>query len=115
MNSRDAVDEIYEDLTAAGYTGEQRPYDAFWGARYAIVNDPDGNSVGIMSPIDPGLKALRLPPDSPGPSYGSATRLTMQEPAGSRDARPLPRVKFGRSSPLLPRGRTFRATMCQAK
>ncbi len=27
--------------------------DAFWGARYAIVEDPDGNPVGIMSPADP--------------------------------------------------------------
>jgi uncharacterized glyoxalase superfamily protein PhnB len=32
---------------------QQPPYDAFWGARYAVVSDPDGNAVGIMSPIDP--------------------------------------------------------------
>ena len=32
---------------------QQEPYDAFWGARYAVVSDPDGNGVGIMSPIDP--------------------------------------------------------------
>lgn len=29
------------------------PYDAVWGPRYAVVEDPDGNAVGIMSPIDP--------------------------------------------------------------
>jgi hypothetical protein len=29
-----------------------RSYDAFWGARYAIVADPDGSDVGLMSPID---------------------------------------------------------------
>jgi len=51
--SREAVDEIYADLTGAGYWGHQPPYDAFWGARYAIVDDPDGNAVGLMSPIDP--------------------------------------------------------------
>jgi catechol 2,3-dioxygenase-like lactoylglutathione lyase family enzyme len=50
--SRAAVDALYADLTGAGYRGQQRPYDAFWGARYAIVEDPDGNSVGLMSPID---------------------------------------------------------------
>lgn len=50
---REQVDEIYADLTGAGYRGQQKPYDAFWGARYAIVEDPDGNAVGIMSPIDP--------------------------------------------------------------
>ena len=47
-----AVDETYADLTGAGYKGHQQPYDAFWGARYAIVEDPDGNGIGLMSPID---------------------------------------------------------------
>lgn len=50
---RDTVDAIYADLTGAGYVGQQPPYDAFWGARYAVVADPDGTSVGIMSAIDP--------------------------------------------------------------
>jgi len=53
LPSRDAVDERYTDLVEAGYAGRQPPYDAFWGARYAIVADPDGNDVGLMSPIDP--------------------------------------------------------------
>ncbi len=56
LPSREAVDERYAELTAAGYTGSQPPYDAFWGARYAIVQDPDGNDVGLMSPIDPNAK-----------------------------------------------------------
>lgn len=53
VDSRERVDALYADLTTAGYTGQQEPYDAFWGARYAIVEDPDGNAVGIMSPVDP--------------------------------------------------------------
>ncbi len=52
LSSRDAVDEAYRALTAAGYTGRQEPYDAFFGARYAVVRDPAGNDVGLMSPID---------------------------------------------------------------
>lgn len=40
VDSRDEVDRLYEDLTAAGYTGQQVPYDAFWGSRYAVVADP---------------------------------------------------------------------------
>jgi uncharacterized glyoxalase superfamily protein PhnB len=51
--TRDAVDETYARLTAAGHRGLQEPYDAFWGARYAIVEDPDGRQVGMMSPSDP--------------------------------------------------------------
>jgi catechol 2,3-dioxygenase-like lactoylglutathione lyase family enzyme len=57
LPSRAAVDERYADLTRGGYTGRQSPYDAFWGARYAIVADPDGNDVGLMSPIDPTRKS----------------------------------------------------------
>ena len=60
--SREAVDDIYADLTEAGYRGEQRPYDAFWGARYTIVQDPDGNPVGIMSPVDPARRSQMSPP-----------------------------------------------------
>ena len=52
LPTREAVDERYGELTAAGYAGRQPPFDAFWGARYAIVADPDGNDVGLMSPID---------------------------------------------------------------
>jgi catechol 2,3-dioxygenase-like lactoylglutathione lyase family enzyme len=53
VSSRERVDAIYSQLTAFGHVGEQPPYDAFWGSRYAIVQDPDGNPVGVMSPADP--------------------------------------------------------------
>jgi catechol 2,3-dioxygenase-like lactoylglutathione lyase family enzyme len=57
LPSRQAVDERYAELTAAGYSGRQPPYDTFWGARYAIVEDPDGNDVGLMSPQDPARRS----------------------------------------------------------
>ncbi len=50
LPSREAVDDTYADLTSAGYRGLQAPWDAFWGSRYAIVEDPDGIAVGLMSP-----------------------------------------------------------------
>lgn len=49
VSSRQAVDDTFKTLTEAGYSGLQEPYDAFWGSRYAIVEDPDGRDVGIMS------------------------------------------------------------------
>jgi catechol 2,3-dioxygenase-like lactoylglutathione lyase family enzyme len=55
--TRAAVDRIYDELTGAGYQGQMAPYDAFWGARFAIVEDPDGNAVGIMSLSDPAHRA----------------------------------------------------------
>jgi len=54
--TRKRVDEIYADLVGAGYQSQQQPYDAFWGARYAVVQDPDGNAVGLMGPIDDELR-----------------------------------------------------------
>ena len=65
--SRDDVDRLYADVVAAGHRGRQPPYDAFWGARYAVVEDPDGNGVGIMSPSDPGRRSM---PQVPGHSAG---------------------------------------------
>jgi catechol 2,3-dioxygenase-like lactoylglutathione lyase family enzyme len=55
--SRQAVDDAYARLTSAGHRGQQPPYDAFWGARYAVVEDPDGNAVGLMSPADDALRS----------------------------------------------------------
>jgi uncharacterized glyoxalase superfamily protein PhnB len=52
FDTRAAVDDTYAKLVAAGHAGRQRPYDAFWGARFAIVADPEGNDVGLMSPVD---------------------------------------------------------------
>lgn len=52
LPTREAVDETYLDLVTAGYRGHQQPYDAFWGGRYAIVDDPDGNGVGLMTAAD---------------------------------------------------------------
>lgn len=60
--SREHVDGLYDELTSAGYSGQQAPNDAFWGARYAVVTDPDGNSVGLMSPAD---AAFQQPPPAP--------------------------------------------------
>lgn len=59
--SRQVVDDVFNDMTAAGYRVLQKPHDAFWGARYAIIEDPDGISVGLMSPMSPERKSA--PPE----------------------------------------------------
>ena len=50
LASRDAVDALHGDLVGAGYASQVAPFDAFWGARYAEICDPDGNVVGFHSP-----------------------------------------------------------------
>jgi catechol 2,3-dioxygenase-like lactoylglutathione lyase family enzyme len=45
------VDELYNALTADGYRSHKAPWDAFWGQRYAIVLDPDGNAVDLFAAL----------------------------------------------------------------
>lgn len=61
--SREEVDRVHARVTAVGHRSHKAPEDAFWGARYAIVEDPNGNSVGIMSSIDASKR--RPPPPLP--------------------------------------------------
>lgn len=48
------VDRAFETLVAAGYEGHKAPWDAYWGQRYAVMHDPDGNSIDLFAPLDGG-------------------------------------------------------------
>ena len=61
LEGREAVDALWTALLEEGAQGLQPPFDAFWGARYAIVEDPDGNPVGLTSPVDPARRSA--PPE----------------------------------------------------
>ena len=45
------VDELYEQVTAAGFVGEKEPWDAFWSQRYAQLTDPDGVPVDLFAAL----------------------------------------------------------------
>ena len=45
------VNELYERATAAGFHGEKEPWDAFWGQRYAQLEDPDGVPVDLYASL----------------------------------------------------------------
>jgi catechol 2,3-dioxygenase-like lactoylglutathione lyase family enzyme len=45
------VDATYRALMDAGHRGHKEPWDAFWGQRYAIALDPDGNSVDLFAAL----------------------------------------------------------------
>jgi uncharacterized glyoxalase superfamily protein PhnB len=45
------VDEIYARVTAAGFHGEKEPWEAFWGQRYAQLQDPDGVPVDLYAAL----------------------------------------------------------------
>jgi catechol 2,3-dioxygenase-like lactoylglutathione lyase family enzyme len=46
-----SVDALHAELVAAGHESELAPFDAFWGQRYAVVLDPDGNGVDLFAPL----------------------------------------------------------------
>ena len=47
------VDEVTARLARDGHTVHKAPWDAFWGQRYAVVVDPDGNHVSVFAPLAP--------------------------------------------------------------
>jgi len=44
------VNAKYDELASHGH-GHREPWDAFWGQRYAIVKDPDGNHVDLFASV----------------------------------------------------------------
>jgi catechol 2,3-dioxygenase-like lactoylglutathione lyase family enzyme len=45
------VDETYARAVDAGFHGEKEPRDAFWGQRYAQLQDPDGTGVDLYAAL----------------------------------------------------------------
>jgi catechol 2,3-dioxygenase-like lactoylglutathione lyase family enzyme len=45
------VDATYARIVEAGFHGEKEPWDAFWGQRYAQLQDPDGVGVDLYAPL----------------------------------------------------------------
>ncbi|MFG1500093.1 VOC family protein [Halobacteriovorax sp. XZX-3] len=51
QESSNDVDQIFDKIIKAGYQKEKKPWDAFWGQRYASVRDPDGNQIDIFAQL----------------------------------------------------------------
>jgi hypothetical protein len=47
-----ALDEKYGELTAFGYVGHCEPYDVTPELRFAMVDDPDGNTILLSAQIE---------------------------------------------------------------
>ena len=56
-STAEAVDSAFAQLTAGGSGSEpvagivHEPWDAFWGQRYAVISDPDGNTVDLFAAL----------------------------------------------------------------
>jgi uncharacterized glyoxalase superfamily protein PhnB len=49
--SAEEVDRVYRELLDAGASAHKPPWDAFWGQRYAQVQDPDGTVIDLYAPL----------------------------------------------------------------
>ncbi|WP_433180308.1 VOC family protein [Actinoallomurus sp. CA-150999] len=47
----DDVDATFDRMVAAGAGVGKKPWDAFWGQRYAVITDPDGNPVDLFAAL----------------------------------------------------------------
>ena len=45
------VDETARRVGSAGHVVLKAPWDAFWGQRYAFLQDPDGNRVDLFAAL----------------------------------------------------------------
>ena len=67
------VDACYAELMAAGHDGHLEPWDAFWGQRYAVVHDPDGNAVDLFAPLS--VQRVRSPERDAGQLLDVASQM----------------------------------------
>jgi len=52
LETQAALDAKYEELTGFGYVGHCAPYDVTPTLRFAMVDDPDGNTVLLSASVD---------------------------------------------------------------
>lgn len=50
LDSPSEVDAAFDRLVSLGYRDHAAPWDAVWGQRYAIIDDPDGNAIDLYAP-----------------------------------------------------------------
>ena len=52
QDSAAEVNNVYDSVVQSGFVGTKAPYDAFWGQRYASIQDPDGNSIDLFADLN---------------------------------------------------------------
>ena len=51
LETQAALDAKYEELTGFGYVGHYAPYDVTPTLRFAMVDDPDGNTILLSASV----------------------------------------------------------------
>lgn len=50
-DSPDEVNKVAAHVAEMGFKVAKKPWDAFWGQRYAVVEDPDGYKVDLYAAL----------------------------------------------------------------
>lgn len=53
LGSFEELEAKYAELTGLGYRGHREPYDVAAGLRFALVDDPDGNTILLSAFEEP--------------------------------------------------------------
>lgn len=52
LKTRDAVDAKYNELIGFGYQSHRAPYETPFGMCFAMINDPDGNTILLSGDLE---------------------------------------------------------------
>jgi predicted lactoylglutathione lyase len=52
LQTQDAVEAKYAELTGLGYQGYRAPYKTPFGMYFAMINDPDGNTILLSGDLN---------------------------------------------------------------
>ncbi len=52
LKSQTAVEAKYQELTGFGYQSQRAPYKTSFGMCFAMINDPDGNTILLSGDIE---------------------------------------------------------------
>lgn len=52
LNTQEAVEAKYNELTGLGYQGVRAPYENSFGMCFALINDPDGNTLLLSGELN---------------------------------------------------------------
>jgi hypothetical protein len=61
VDARGDVDALHRRAVSLGAQTLRKPYDAFWGSRFAVVEGPGPVALGILSPRE--ADRMSAPPD----------------------------------------------------
>ena len=54
LKTQAAVDAMYAEITGFGYRGHRAPYNTSFGMRFAMIKDPDGNTILLSGDLGAG-------------------------------------------------------------